>query len=191
MTEQIPEADISVYQFKVTLRGIHPPIWRRFQVKSNITLYDLHLVLQAVMGWENDHLYEFDIDGVSFSDPDPDFGGIAEEAGEAILQQVLTRPKMRFLYTYDFGDSWEHEIVLEKILSPAEGVRYPICIAGARACPPEDCGGVWGYERLLRILRDPQHKEYQEVVEWLGEGFDPEFFDLDEINEDLKCLRLS
>lgn len=177
----------AVYQFKVTLKDIHPPIWRRFQVNSNITLYRLHLVLQAVMGWENCHLYQFAIRGNCYSDPE--FGSECANSRRVKLWQVLTRPRMKFFYEYDFGDCWMHEVVLEKILEPADGMRYPVCLAGARACPPEDCGGPSGYMTLLGILSDPAHERYEEMVDWVGGEFDPEAFDIEGINQQLRRLR--
>jgi hypothetical protein len=132
--------DPSICQFKATLKGIRPPIWRRFQVPNDITLYKLHLVLPDVMGWFNSHLYQFVIHGTCYGDPDLDFEPGAN-ARRVRLWQVLPQPKTRFLYEYDFGDGWQHEVVLEKVLPPVEGVRYPVCLEGARACPPEDCGG--------------------------------------------------
>ncbi|GEA15841.1 plasmid pRiA4b ORF-3 family protein [Moorella sp. E308F] len=180
----------AVYQFKVTLRDVHPPVWRRFQVTRDISLYRLHLVLQAVMGWWNYHLYQFIIRGTYYCDPDPEFDAEYVNARRVKLWQVLTRPRMKFLYEYDFGDGWEHELVLEKILPPAEGTPYPICLEGARACPPEDCGGSWGYARMLEILSNPDHEEYEETVEWLGGEFDPEAFDIEEVNRRLRRLRV-
>jgi hypothetical protein len=180
----------AVYQFKVTLRDVHPPVWRRFQVTRDISLYRLHLVLQAVMGWWNYHLYQFIIRGTYYCDPDPEFDAEYVNARRVKLWQVLTRPRMKFLYEYDFGDGWEHELVLEKILPPAEGTPYPICLEGARACPPEDCGGSWGYARMLEILSNPDHEEYEETVEWLGGEFDPEAFDIEEVNRQLRRLRV-
>ncbi|MGB9920185.1 MAG: plasmid pRiA4b ORF-3 family protein [Moorellales bacterium] len=179
-----------ICQFKVTLKGIRPPIWRRFQAPNHITLYKLHLVLQEVMGWLNCHLYHFVIGGVEYGDPDPDFGDAEVNAKRVTLWQVLPEPKAKFLYEYDFGDGWQHEVVLEKVLPPAQGVRYPVCLGGAGACPPEDCGGPWGYRRMLEILSDPGHEEYQETVEWVGGGFDPEAFDLEDINWRLRQVRL-
>lgn len=190
MVRQETGPELAVYQFKVTLKGIRPPIWRRFQVTNNITLYKLHLVLQRVMGWDNYHLYQFFIQGISYGDPDPDYGLTDVNARKVRLWQVLTEPKMKFVYQYDFGDDWRHEVVLEKTLPPVEGAQYPVCLAGARACPPEDCGGTWGYQELLQTISDPEHEEYEETMEWLGGEFDPEAFDLERINWELKRLRL-
>ena len=173
----------SVYQIKVTLKGIRPPIWRRFQVESDTTLYELHLILQAVMGWENYHLYQFTVDSDDFGDADMDYGTGMRDASEVELSEIVRAEKQKFTYEYDFGDSWEHEILIEKILQPESGTQYPVCIAGKRACPPEDCGGIWGYTDLLEIIKDPNHEEYEDMMDWLGGDFDPQEFDLDSINK--------
>jgi len=178
-----------IYQIKVTLKGIRPPIWRRFQVKGDASLYKLHLILQVVMGWENYHLYQFTIDEARFGEPDLESFVKMKNAHRVKLSQIVRGVKQRFSYEYDFGDSWEHELLIEKILPPEKGVRYPICLAGKRACPPEDCGGIWGYTELLEAIRDPNHPEHEEMVNWAGEDFDPEAFDLDEVNRELKRIR--
>ncbi len=181
--------DFDVYQIKVTLAGIKPPIWRRIQVPSNITLYKLHRILQVVMGWYDGHLHEFTIDGDSYGEPDPDDWDDIISEKRVKLNEVISGPKDKLAYEYDFGDGWEHKLVVEKVLKPEPGVRYPICTAGARSCPPEDCGGPWGYDYLLEILGNPQHPRYEERNEWVGEYFDPEAFDLDEVNRELRSIR--
>jgi len=180
-----------IYQLKVTLRHIRPPIWRRIQVRSDVALLKLHRILQEVMGWYDSHLHQFLIGGEYYATRSLELDGfgppiISERS--ARLEDVISGPKMKFRYEYDFGDGWEHEILVEKVLPPAEGVRYPVCVAGARACPPEDCGGPWGYAELLEAIRDPNHKEHEEMLEWVGGGFDPEAFDLEEINRALRRL---
>lgn len=157
---------------------------------NDITLYKLHLALQAVMGWHNCHLCRFVIRGDCYGEPDPDCDSADVNARRVKLWQVLPEPRAKFFYEYDFGDGWQDEVVLEKVLPPAGGDRYPVCLAGTRACLPEDCGGPWGYERIVKILSDPGLEEYEETVEWLGGEFDPEAFDLDEINWKLWQLRL-
>jgi len=177
-----------VYQLKVTLKGIKPPIWRRIQVLNNTTLSKLHRILQVVMGWTDSHLHQFIVGRTFYGIPDPDFGmDIRNEKGVK-LGQIAAQEKAKFVYEYDFGDSWEHEILVEKILSPGEGVRYPVCVTGKRACPPEDCGGVWGYADLLGAIENPDHPERDEMLEWLGEDFEPEEFDADSINQMLKKM---
>lgn len=178
----------TVYQFKITLEGIRPPIWRRFQVQSDITFYELHRVLQAVMGWYNAHLHLFDLGGLIVTDAETLAesweDGVDEQ--QARLPQYVRQEGQKLRYEYDFGDSWEHELLLEKILPAEASVRYPRCLEGKRACPPEDCGGVWGYADLLEAMADESHPEREMYLEWLGGELDPEAFDLAEINEILQ-----
>ncbi|HHV61071.1 MAG TPA: plasmid pRiA4b ORF-3 family protein [Firmicutes bacterium] len=179
----------TIYQLKVTLKAIKPPIWRRIQVPGNITLAKLHKILQAAMGWEDYHLYEFQIGRVSFGTPDPEFDMPVENARTARLNKVVPEAKTRFQYIYDFGDYWVHDVLVEKILPPEEGVRYPVCTGGKRACPPEDCGGIPGYLGMLETIKNPGDPEYEEILEWLGGTFDPEEFDLEAINNELKRIK--
>lgn len=181
----------SVYQMKVTLKGIRPPIWRRFQVPGHVSFYQLHLVLQTVMGWEDHHLYQFVVDGLELSDPTTaaEFG--LKNAEETLLHQLLYQEKGKFVYEYDLGDGWEHEVWLEEILPLNENMPYPQCLAGARACPPEDCGGVWGYIDLLTVMADEAHPDHGSKLAWLGESFDPEAFDVDKVNDSLRRMSLA
>ncbi len=176
-----------IYQFKVTLRGIRPPIWRRFQVYDDLTFYQFHHVLQDVMGWYNAHLHVFTVDGWQIADAETLAEGWSDGENEqkAKLKKYLRREGQKFRYEYDFGDSWEHDVLLEKILPVEPGVFYPRCLKGKRECPPEDCGGVWGYAELLEALTDADHPEREEYLEWLGDEFDPEEFDLEAINKSL------
>ena len=184
-----------IYQLKVTLRDIRPPIWRRIQVPADVTLYRLHLTLQAVMGWENEHLYEFvrqtGLGRLNYGEPDPDYGREIRSARRTRLNEVAPAEKARLVYKYDFGDGWEHDILVEKVVPREADARYPRCLAGRRACPPEDCGGTWGYESLLGAIADPDDPEHASMLEWLGGEFDPEAFDLDAINRALGTARLS
>jgi hypothetical protein len=175
-----------IYQIKVTLHGSKPPIWRRLLVSSVITLPELHEVLQTAMGWYDTHLHQFIADGRYFGVPDPDFG-FDEMIDEATikLNRLLTRENASITYEYDFGDGWEHKIVLEKILPPDAATTVPICIKGKRACPPEDVGGIWGYAEFLKVINNPEHPDHEEQLEWIGGSFDPEYFSLEEINEQL------
>jgi len=179
-----------VYQLKVTLRRIRPPIWRRLQVRGDTTLGQLNRYLQVAMGWWNSHLHLFRIGRTECRQPDPEedmFWEIkAQDENAAVLEEVVRAAKARFRYVYDFGDHWEHEIVVEKILPLADGVRYPVCLAGQRACPPEDCGGPVGYGELLQALGDPDHPEHDSWTEWVGGTFDAEELDLDELNRRLR-----
>jgi len=181
-----------VYQLKVTLQDSQPLIWRRVQVPANITLNRLHLILQYVMGWTNSHLYSFNIAGTEYGipAPDDDFVGLHFlDSRRTRLNKVVTRENSRFTYEYDFGDRWKHNILLEKILPAESVVSYPLCQGGQRACPPEDCGGIWGYADLLQIIREPTNEEYEEKMVWLGGSFDPEEFNLDAVNRSLARFR--
>jgi len=178
-----------IYQLKVTLRGSRPPIWRRVLVPGTFSLYKLHQVIQLAMGWTDSHLHQFIIDGRRYSIPSPeDFEPVSDERPLS-LRQIAMGEKRKFLYEYDFGDSWDHEIVVEKILSPDPGVKYPACIKGKRACPPEDVGGLWGYETFLEAISDPNHEKHDSYLEWIGDAFDPELCDLAMINEALKRVK--
>ena len=177
-----------VYQIKVTLKGSRPPIWRRSQVISDTTLAQLHRLLQCVMGWEDAHLYQFVVSGIRYGDPRLLGELDAEDARTVPLATLGLCEKLKFLYEYDFGDSWEHELLVEKILPRDEGKRYPVCLTGKRACPPEDCGGIWGYASFLAALRDPEHPEHDEMLEWVGGEFDPDIFDQDEVNREIQRL---
>lgn len=187
------EKNQQIYQLKVTLRDIRPPIWRRFQVRGDVTLDRLHQVLQEVMGWTDSHLHMFTIGGVDYGEPDPEFddwGNSQENEMTAKLNQIVTYEKSKFSYMYDFGDGWEHVIVVENIFLQ-EGSKHAVCVAGACACPPEDCGGVGEYEELVEAMKNPRGKRHRELVDWLGEEFQPEAFDLDEVNQRLKRIRLN
>ncbi len=167
-------APASVHQLKVTLLGVRPPIWRRLLVPSDAPLARLHRILQAAMGWEDAHLHLFEVDGVRYGDvedfPDP-LGD--EDAFTVADAAAVTRD---FRYEYDFGDGWEHDVRIGQRLATV-GSGTPRCLDGARACPPEDCGGPHGYEHLLAVLADPADPERPELLEWLGGEFDPDAFD--------------
>lgn len=181
-------AQVPILQIKVTLRGSKPPIWRRIQVRSDITLGELHHILQAVMDWAGYHLHQFIAGRAYYGEPHPDYGFDMVDENRVKLNQIVTHEKFKFVYEYDFGDSWEHVLLVEKILPPEEGVQYPVCIKGKRACPPEDVGGIWGYYGYLEAIQNPDHPEHEDYLEWAGE-FDPDAFDLEEINARLSVLR--
>jgi hypothetical protein len=180
--------DVPIYQLKVALKGSKPPIWRRIQVPGDINLRRLHLVIQEAMGWYNSHLWQFTVGGTDYGDKEWDEWGEMADASKARLQQLVRSEKARFEYLYDFGDSWEHVILVEKILPPEPATRYPLCVTGKRACPPEDCGGIWGYEELLETIQNPDDPEYEEMMAWLGGEFDPEEFDLEAVNRALQRM---
>jgi hypothetical protein len=177
------------HQLKITLQDIAPLIWRRVLVPSEYTLFDLHCVIQTVMGWEDCHLHEFTIKRQRYSLPDPDGFDISQALSEddARLVDVAT-PRTKFVYHYDFGDSWRHAIVVEKV-DPKLSPPVPHCIAGARACPPEDCGGPWRYSEKVRALSSEDDEEADELRDWFGD-FDPELFELEAVNKQLEQMFL-
>jgi hypothetical protein len=181
-----------IYQLKVTLLGTRPPIWRRLLVPADLTLAQLHSVVQAAMGWQDGHLHEFSIGQRRFGRPDPEdqFMGVPSAENEATvrLAGILGRVVSKAIYTYDFGDSWEHSIVLEKELPVDPNTTYPICTGGKLACPPEDCGGVPGFYDLVDALADPNHERHEEVLEWIGDDFNSQAFSVDEVNQMLAPL---
>jgi len=176
---------VTIYQLKITLKDTKPPIWRRVLV-PDCTLDDLHYIIQTAMGWGNCHLYAFGIGDTEFMHPDMDSGELdSADATDTTLGDVITKAKQKFIYTYDFGDGWRHEIVVEKIGQPEPDGKYPICIKACGACPPEDVGGPWGYIEFLAAIADPSHEQHNELMAWAGE-FDPEAFDIEAVNRELK-----
>jgi hypothetical protein len=203
--------DKEIYQLKVTLKGTKPPVWRRVLVPADMSLGRLHDVLQIVMGWTDSHLHQFvtrsktkrpsqedwaaalkgkdpweiDIDAVygerRYSNPEFGLEGIHDES-KVRLSEAAPRVGSKITYEYDFGDGWTHELTVEKTLPPNESQQVPRCLTGKRNCPPEDCGGVWGYAELLDAIADPKHERHEELREWLGDEFDPEHFDIEEVN---------
>jgi hypothetical protein len=180
---------VEIYQIKITLRDSHPLIWRRIHVKSDISLAKLHRIIQRFMGWEDAHLHQFSIRGNKYgvSDEDENEADRLLDERRFTLGQVISSG--RFEYKYDFGDNWEHELEIEKTFPPDMNIRYPVCVAGGRACPPEDVGGIPGYENFLDAIKNPKHPGHQEYREWVGEDFDPEVTDIGGIN--LWCAKTS
>jgi hypothetical protein len=178
-----------LFQFKITLLDIKPAIWRRIQVQD-CTLVDLHEHIQTVMGWENYHLHQFDIDGVRYSQPAPDgddFDMDFEDETDILLSQLIPksdRPS-RWIYAYDFGDDWRHEVQFEGSPAADPKAKYPLCLEGERACPPEDCGGPWGFADYLKALADRQHEQHEELLEWRG-PFNPEAFDVKKATSEMQ-----
>jgi hypothetical protein len=162
-------------------------------VKDDITFYKLHRIIQYVMGWFESHLYEFRLGEMIIGEKDDDWDFYdryeVKSAKRVKLSSMNFAPKDKFRYVYDFGDNWRHDIVVEKVLDPEEGVKYPVCIGGKRNCPPEDVGGPWGYEDFLEAIQDPQHPEHESMLEWVGGSFDPEEFSIDEVNNVLKMIK--
>lgn len=176
----------TIYQLKISLKGLIPPIWRIFQVAGSLTLHELHLTAQIVMGWENNHLYRFIIDGVAYGDPDPEGWPQVKGAGQTQLQQVVSQPGQKFIYVYDFGADWQHVLKVEGVLAPESDALYPRCLKGQRACPPEDCGGIWNYSNLLDIYQDPRHEDFALARQGLGPDFAPEMFEVQRVNQALR-----
>jgi hypothetical protein len=176
-----------IYQLKVTLLGTNPPIWRRLLVPADLTLAQLHNVVQTAMGWDDGHMHEFRSGQRRFGPPEPAAGPFAniprvESERTVRLSAVLQRVGSKMTYTYDLGDNWEHVIVLEKQLLAEPQTTYPVCTDGQLACPPEDCGGIPGYYDLLDALADPSHPQHKELCDWIGGEFNPESFSVEKIN---------
>ena len=184
-----------IYQLKVVLLGSEPPVWRRLQVPGDARLDWLHAALQVALGWTNSHLHQFRVGEDRYSDTrhhSAESEGAPEilEARKFTLRQIAPHRQDAFGYEYDFGDSWEHEITVDKILPPdAAASTTALCLDGARACPPEDCGGVWGYADLLKILKNRKHPEHKNMKEWLGRAFDADAFDVGKTNLWLRKLK--
>ena len=194
----------SIYQLKITLKNIKPPIWRSILIPADATFRDLHEAIQLSFGWTDSHLHDFstekdkyrglyidrkitDLETLDGIDP---WGEPPADERKVTLRERLKQEEQHIAYMYDFGDSWEHDIILEKILPRDKNMEFPACIAGKRGCPPDDCGGTGGYEHLIAILADPKHEEHADMLEWLGienaEEFDPEEFDAVTANEMLR-----
>lgn len=180
-----------VYQIKVSLRGAKPPIWRRLEVPADISLADLSRVIQVSFGWHGGHLHVFETPFGEFGATDADLGHRSDAT--VTLEQVAGDVKDKVRYTYDFGDDWDHDILVEKVLDPAGRTPGLRCTGGRRASPPEDCGGIGGYEELIDILGDPDNARHQEMLDWLGLDdageFDPALFDAREVTDLLAHLR--
>lgn len=179
-----------VYQIQVALKGFKPKIWRRLLIPSDLLLSDFHKIIQTSMGWTNSHLHQFIKNRTFYTMKmqDDDFWNEMDNVDYKSIKisDLLRKEKEKIIYEYDFGDGWEHDIILEKLLPIDDKINYPVCLKGKMNCPPEDCGGVWGYSDMLEILKQPDHEEYESYIEWLGDEFNPEYFDKDEVNELLR-----
>ncbi|MBI4369218.1 MAG: plasmid pRiA4b ORF-3 family protein [Elusimicrobia bacterium] len=180
------EIPVVLYQIRVVLQESEPLIWRRILVRSDLTFRSLHGVLQEVMGWTNSHLHQFMFNKKSYGRPDPDGELDTLDDSKVRLEEIIRGKGHCFTYEYDFGDSWDHYLTVEKVLPLEENKPSVLCLAGARACPPEDVGGMGGYENFLEAIKNPDHPEHQELLHWVGEVFDPEAFDLNYINKRLQ-----
>ena len=180
----------AVYILRITLEEVEPSVWRRVQVPGSITLERLHTVIQRAMGWRDAHLHEFEVGGRRYGQPEPDEPHYkVEPEWKLTLRAAGPTEGARFRYVYDLGDGWGHELLVEAIQTPARPLKYPVCLAGERSCPPEDCGGPPGYANLLDVLRDRTHPEHRDMLAWAGRGFNPERFDLAAVNRKLKLLK--
>jgi len=183
-------------ELKISLRYLKPLIWRSFVVPGDIKLHRLHDVIQVVMGWTNSHLHSFGAGQQEYGMLDPDdFGGGSSETNlrderKHTLSDLVTKKGDKFTYIYDFGDDWVHEIKVVSVKPADEKMKAAICLAGERACPPEDCGGFPGYLQLLETLSDPKHPEHDSMLEWVGGDFNPEQFDLAAVNRALLGIRV-
>jgi hypothetical protein len=173
-----------IYQIKISLEYSKPPIWRRIEVNSEQSLSDFHKIIQTAMGWTNSHLHHFMVHGEFYTQPN-DWDDFGTDYTGMTIKDILPGLGQKIRYEYDMGDSWKHLIELEKIIEAEPNVTYPRCIKGKRACPPEDCGGIWGYMEMVEIMKDKSHEQYEDLLEWLGDELEPEAFDLNAINEEL------
>jgi hypothetical protein len=188
-----PTGGVPLYQLKITLAYSRPAIWRRVLVPANFTLDRLHQVIQRVMPWTDSHLHQFVVGDTCYGRPDPEFADMGKETlneKRYTIVDIAPGAKMKFIYEYDFGDGWEHEIVVEKVLPPDAGFKKVICLAGANACPPDDCGGIPGYYEMLEIIANPKHPDHKHMKEWLGGEWDKTQFDLDEVNAAVKRFKV-
>ncbi|HEY4245885.1 MAG TPA: plasmid pRiA4b ORF-3 family protein [Lacunisphaera sp.] len=182
---------------EISLLHTKPRIWREFSVPGNIRLDRLHDVMQVVMGWTNSHLHAFRVGSNEYGQADPNDAGWQQSMGDAItrdeskftLRDLITTAGDKFHYNYDFGDDWEHEVTVKAILPVTKRLKSARCIRGERACPPEDCGSIPGYEELCEALPNPKHPEHDHWKEWIG-SYDPARFDLDEVNLRLSVVRV-
>ncbi len=196
ISEVQPGGGVPLYQLKITLKWSKPPIWRRVVVRADMTLDRLHNVIQIAMGWTDSHLHQF-IAGSGFARtfygrPDPEFADMGSETLDEkryTVANLASAAKRKFIYEYDFGDGWQHDVVAEKILPPDPAYKHPVCLAGANACPPEDCGGIGGYYGLLEIMADPKHPEHTGMKEWIGGELDAKEFNVEGVNMVFKRLR--
>ena len=179
---------MKIHQLKITLKHIKPPIWRRLEVPADIKLGKLHEVIQIAMGWTDSHMHAFIAGQTVYGTPDPEFGGGTKNERNVQLDGIV-KEGGKLIYEYDLGDGWEHEIKVEKVFDADPASRYPRCTDGKRACPPDDCGGPYGYEEFLAAIGDSTHPEHEEMLEWIGGEFDPEAFDLAQVNQALWRMR--
>ena len=183
---------IPLYQIKITLARSKPPIWRRVIVRADMPLNRFHDVIQRVMGWTNSHLHQFVLGRTFYGKPNPEFADMGSETlneKRYTIADLAPGARKKFHYEYDFGDSWDHEVLVEKVLPPDPAFKHPVCVGGAEACPPDDCGGIYGYYEMLAALANPKHPEHADLKEWIGGEWDAEAFDLNATNAALKRIK--
>jgi len=175
----------SIYQIRIILRGLRPPIWRLLWVASDTRLEDFNIMLQVAMGWSNIHLHQFEQNGLRYGTPDPYFPDDTCRESDFHLDDLLREAGDCLVYRYDFGDDWVHKVRLEKVLAFDDRLSLPLCLRGKRACPLEDVGGPSGYRKFLSVFSDPAHPDHAELLAWIDGGFDPDDFDVRQTNDAL------
>lgn len=184
-----------IIQLKITLQDTNPSIWRRVLVNKATTFFELHHIIQIAMGWKNCHLFEFKTSNNRIGVPDKESGSFDNDeivdASAVLIDDVISSPKEKFKYEYDFGDGWEHQVVVEKFLPLDSNENYPACIDGELNCPPEDCGGIPGFYDLLEIIGNKKHPEHKGMLKWIGGKYDPNNFDKEAVNEKLRKFHSS
>lgn len=187
---KLPKKPSATLQLHIELRGTQPKVWRRVLVPESITLAKLHLVIEAVFDWGGGHLHEFSVGEERFGTPDPEYDAWGDIRNERTTRLASALGAARTMnYVYDFGDNWRHRIKVEKRLEPAPAGMLPMCVAGANAAPPDDCGGVYGYYDFVAAVSDPNHPEHAEKMEWIGRPWDVAAFDLAAADSWLDALR--
>lgn len=186
-----PAQSTRALQLKIVLQDVSPPIWRRVLVTDDLSLHGLHQVIQMAMGWGDIHPYQFDFGDLRFTDAErsDDMEPGEQDSRETLLSALDLRARASFRYAYDFGEGWQHVVTVERREDAAPGAQCPSCLAGERACPPEDCGGPRGYTELQEILADPSHPEHEERRAWAGKEFSPNRFDARQISADMRQVR--
>lgn len=191
----VSKATSTAYTLHVQLKGIDPPVWRRLIVPGELTLFQLHQVLQVTMGWYHSHLHQFIVEHPTkglmyYGEPSPEDDYFHENEQRVRLAHIATAKDATLVYEYDFGDGWRHLITVEQIETMPQGEAYPWCLDGQRACPPEDVGGIGGYANFLEAWRNRDHPEHHDMRRWVGKHFKPELFSVQQVNSAL-CLFIS
>ncbi|MCD6543421.1 MAG: plasmid pRiA4b ORF-3 family protein [Flavobacteriaceae bacterium] len=177
-----------IFQIKISLDNAKPSIYRTILIEPDTNFVDFHDIIQIAMGWDDYHLHQFETGDYTIAEPDEFMDIESIDPSSLTINEVLKKIGDKIKYEYDFGDGWAHTIQLEKIIPYQLNKNYPTCIRGKRACPPEDCGGIWGYENMREIIKDKKHPEYRKTIEWVGIDFDPDYFDIEYVNETLEDI---